>query len=204
VTSAAHMLWAQSVHPGDCVVDATCGMGRDALVLAQLVGSNGTVHVFDIQKEAVLETGKLLQMRVPKQVGPSALYIACARVGCEKQQANHAWRVLQEQPNVKVHHTSHAYMATFVPEASATLVAFNLGYLPGADRSIMTSSESTLVALQASMQVGAAPLACRCSSTCMWVQLPRQALQSFNTRAGPRSCTGASGALHLESPRERD
>lgn len=56
-----------------------------------------------------------------------------------------------------MHHTSHAYMATFVPEASVSLVAFNLGYLPGTDRSIVTAHDSTLVALQASMQVWQSP-----------------------------------------------
>lgn len=68
LTTAAHLLWAQSVLPGDSVVDATCGMGRDALVLARLVGSQGTLHAFDIQKEAVLETEKLLRTELKAEV----------------------------------------------------------------------------------------------------------------------------------------
>jgi SAM-dependent methyltransferase len=48
------------VAPGDRVVDATCGRGRDALFLAQLVGSSGKVWAFDVQEEALAEARNLL------------------------------------------------------------------------------------------------------------------------------------------------
>lgn len=46
----------RSVRPGDRVVDATCGRGRDTLFLAGLVGAAGAVWAFDIQSEALAET----------------------------------------------------------------------------------------------------------------------------------------------------
>lgn len=47
--------------PGDIVVDATAGRGRDTLFLAQSVGAQGKVFAFDIQEEALKATKDLLQ-----------------------------------------------------------------------------------------------------------------------------------------------
>ncbi len=47
----------RSVRPGDRVIDATCGRGRDTLFLAELVGQGGAVWAFDIQQAALAETG---------------------------------------------------------------------------------------------------------------------------------------------------
>ena len=44
------------IKPGDTVVDATCGTGRDTVVLARAVGNEGRVYAFDIQKNAHLLT----------------------------------------------------------------------------------------------------------------------------------------------------
>ena len=52
-----------------------------------------------------------------------------------------------------MHLESHANMAQRVDANSASLVVFNLGYLPGADHAVCTSQESTLPALAAAMQV---------------------------------------------------
>jgi len=49
------------VKPGDIVLDLTAGRGRDTLFLARLVGSEGKVHAFDIQEEAIEETRLLLR-----------------------------------------------------------------------------------------------------------------------------------------------
>ncbi len=49
------------LNPGDRAVDATAGRGRDTLLLSELVGEVGTVWSFDIQEEAVAETGRLLE-----------------------------------------------------------------------------------------------------------------------------------------------
>jgi len=42
--------------PGDTVIDATAGNGHDTLFLAQLVGENGHVYAFDVQKAAIEAT----------------------------------------------------------------------------------------------------------------------------------------------------
>ena len=75
----------QTVAAGDCVVDATCGRGRDSVQLANLVGSTGTLHAFDIQQSAVQQTRELLQLeqvRPPcstvRVCQPSSHYCTCA------------------------------------------------------------------------------------------------------------------------------
>ena len=48
------------VHEGDICIDATAGRGNDTLYLAQLVGESGHVTAFDIQRDAVESTKRLL------------------------------------------------------------------------------------------------------------------------------------------------
>lgn len=49
------------VSEGDTVVDATVGNGNDTIFLARLVGEKGKVYGFDIQQEAINNTGELLK-----------------------------------------------------------------------------------------------------------------------------------------------
>ncbi|MFD2208188.1 class I SAM-dependent methyltransferase [Virgibacillus halophilus] len=61
VLQFSHALLAESVKQGESVIDATCGNGHDTLFLSNLVGENGTVYAFDIQKQAIESTEQLLQ-----------------------------------------------------------------------------------------------------------------------------------------------
>jgi SAM-dependent methyltransferase len=56
----AHFFLRERVRPGDRVADATCGGGRDTLLLAQLVGPAGRVWAFDLQAAAIAATRELL------------------------------------------------------------------------------------------------------------------------------------------------
>ncbi len=56
----ARMFVEPVVSPGDFVVDATCGNGKDTVFLARLVGDQGRVLAVDIQPEAVERTRSLL------------------------------------------------------------------------------------------------------------------------------------------------
>lgn len=49
------------VKPGDAVVDATVGNGKDTLFLASLVGDKGLVYGFDIQQKALDSASNLLR-----------------------------------------------------------------------------------------------------------------------------------------------
>lgn len=49
------------VKPGDLCVDATAGTGQDTVFLARLVGERGQVLAYDIQEEALRQTGDRLK-----------------------------------------------------------------------------------------------------------------------------------------------
>ena len=56
----SHLILHHFLRPGDCAVDATCGNGYDTLLLAELVGSKGSVWAFDIQEAAIQATAERL------------------------------------------------------------------------------------------------------------------------------------------------
>ncbi|WP_102690990.1 class I SAM-dependent methyltransferase [Rummeliibacillus pycnus] len=62
VLQYAQFLLQDTVEAGDIVVDATAGNGYDTTFLAQLVGENGHVFAFDVQKQAVESTQNRLQV----------------------------------------------------------------------------------------------------------------------------------------------
>lgn len=99
--SLAHSLWRATLQAGDIAVDATAGVGKDASVLASLVGASGKVHALDVDA-AALE--------------------AC--VQCVRDEAGDAAACLQTSAQ------SHAAPPPGLAPRSATVVAFNLGYLP--------------------------------------------------------------------------
>ncbi len=57
----SHLFLRRTVVPGDGVIDATCGTGRDTLFLARLVGSKGRVWAFDVQDGAMDAATDLLR-----------------------------------------------------------------------------------------------------------------------------------------------
>lgn len=120
----SHLLLQSFVRDGHYAVDATCGNGHDTLLLARLVGPQGHVWGFDIQRQAVEETGRRLA-----EAG-LAHRATLLPVGHEE---------LQEQVAVPLQ-----------------VVLFNLGYLPGGDRSIITRPDTTGSALEQSLGLLAA------------------------------------------------
>lgn len=121
-------LISEVLNPGDTAVDATVGNGHDTLFLSQAVGPQGLVHGFDVQRTALDSAQKLL--------------------------AEHA------ADNVQLHHTGHEEMFSIISEEDRQklkAVMFNLGWLPGGDKSITTAPQTTMAALEAltkSMPVG--------------------------------------------------
>lgn len=117
----SHLLLKEALKKGDKALDATAGNGHDTKFLAELVGSAGEVFSFDIQKEAVDNTKKLLQS-----------------AGLEE--------------NVELIKDSHAELDKYLKEEISAAV-FNLGYLPGGNKEIITKAKSTLKALKKSIEL---------------------------------------------------
>lgn len=123
-TEVAHLVWKHVVQKGDAVIDATCGNGYDTLAMVKMVAdesARGCVYAMDIQNDALENTSSLLE----ESLNPN------------------------EKVLVKLLPMCHSKMDKVVPEASVRLVAFNLGYLPGGDKTIITKPETTLIALEA-------------------------------------------------------
>ncbi len=106
---------------GDLAVDATMGNGHDTVRLARLVGPEGRVVAFDIQAQALEQTGHRL---AAEGLSDRVTLVRC----------------------------SHARMAEYLPGAPR-LIAFNLGFLPGGDKTITTQPEETVTAIRAAMSL---------------------------------------------------
>jgi len=116
----AKNLLKKAVKPGDFVVDATVGNGHDTVFLAELVGENGKVYGFDIQEEAIAATrDRLTQHGLLEQV--------------------------------TIFHAGHEQLSANIPtdvHGKLTGAIFNLGYLPGSDKTIITRPETTIAAIE--------------------------------------------------------
>ena len=124
LTEIAQQRVADVLLPGDCAIDATAGNGHDTDFLSRTVGADGRVFAFDIQPEAVAAT-----------------------------KARLAESDLQ---NVDLFQNSHADLESLVPHDAVGRVAavmFNLGYLPGGDHAVVTTTQSTLAAIDAALRV---------------------------------------------------
>lgn len=119
----AHQEVSKHLKPGDFAIDATVGNGADTTFLADKVGPTGKVYGFDIQSIAIdITTFALKTRKLLKQVS-----------------------FFQE---------SHARMLDRIPQSEQghiRAILFNLGYLPHGDKSIITSKDSTLLALGQSL-----------------------------------------------------
>ncbi len=122
--------WAQTVlqsrlHPGDIVVDATAGNGHDSLFLAQAVLPGGQLFIFDVQAEALRQARvRLSENEVPLD-------------------------------SVTFLHAGHETLDSALPETlrgKVRAIMFNLGYLPGGDKQLITQPATTMIALQAALE----------------------------------------------------
>jgi tRNA1(Val) A37 N6-methylase TrmN6 len=115
----AHEFIKENLSAGDIAIDATVGNGYDTLFLAEQISPAGLVYGFDIQQAAIESTRiKFRQAKFPECL--TLIHASHAEMG-EKITARHHGKI-------------NACM-------------FNLGYLPGGDKSIITRTEPTLTAL---------------------------------------------------------
>lgn len=150
---AMHLL-SQYVRPGDCVIDATAGNGNDTLTLARLTDAAhgaGRVYSFDIQQAAIDNTRFLLEKNG----------LACESLPAaygDKQEHKGEHQALFAKSGVVLIRDSHDRIKDYVCEPVAGAV-FNLGFLPGQDKTVVTQAECTLSAVSqtlALMKKGAA------------------------------------------------
>ena len=121
----AHNLWKDLLKPCDLVIDATCGNGKDSLVLAQLLlPQNGRLFCIDIQEKAIENTKTLLKKEL-----------------------------LAFYPFVEFYRQSHEIFPPIPSGQTVKLIVFNLGYLPMGDKSITTQVDSTLQSISNALDI---------------------------------------------------
>ena len=124
LTEQAQTLVRDIVKPGETAIDATAGNGHDTCFLAETVGHAGRVFAFDVQSAALQRTTARL-----------------ADIG---------------YANVTLLERSHEDMSDAIPstgQGSVAAVMFNLGYLPGGDHAVTTSTESSLTAINTALSL---------------------------------------------------
>ena len=117
----AKRLFDVSVRENGVYADFTMGNGNDTLHMKKACPS-GKIYSFDIQKNALDITQKLLESE----------------------------NCLDE--NVRLICDSHANLKKYIDEPLDGAV-FNLGYLPGGDKSVTTKTESTLKCLTDALEI---------------------------------------------------
>jgi hypothetical protein len=125
LTRVAQQALSGVVQAGDLAIDATVGNGHDLVFLAKQVGIRGHVLGFDIQT--------------------AALQQARARI---------AGAGLGERVSLRL--CGHENMVAALPvewPGQVAAVMFNLGYLPGFDKSLVTRAETTVIALSQALSV---------------------------------------------------
>lgn len=123
----AHKHWKSLVKPGDLVIDATCGNGHDTLVLAQLAltSDSGKLYACDVQKEAIVSSEQMLLGKLGRVIMDKVQFI----------------------------HGCHSCFPEEIKPNSVKLIAYNLGYLPGGDKTKTTQTETTLQSIKKAQEV---------------------------------------------------
>lgn len=119
LTELAQQFVGQALKPGAMAIDATVGNGHDTLYLAQQVGKTGQVFGFDVQQSALDHTRQRL-------------------------------REHQLETVAHLFHVGHEQLLNTLPTAVPGRIdaaMFNLGYLPGSNKRVVTQPRSTLAAL---------------------------------------------------------
>lgn len=126
LTKIAHQYLQSVLRSGDLAIDATAGNGHDSAACAACIHPGGQLHYIDCQASAIAATEQRLA-HIPSLQCRLAPYLG-----------DHA----------EVLASLHAHYA-----GQAKAIIFNLGYLPGSDKSIQTQPHSTLHALNAAQQL---------------------------------------------------
>ena len=113
--------WKELIKPGDIVIDATCGNGKDTLKLALLAlqEAQGLLYACDIQKEAIAQTQHYLTGHLSAQQLLRIQFI----LGC------------------------HSQFPKEIQTETVKLIVYNLGYLPKGNKAFTTKMNTTLQSL---------------------------------------------------------
>lgn len=112
----SHFLLKQHLKPGGIAVDGTVGNGNDLLYLTRLTGEKGRVFGFEIQAAGIIQALNRLHTH---KVNPMPTLLFCGHE-----------QLAEQLP------------ASLMGKIDAFI--FNLGYLPGSDKTIITRPATSL------------------------------------------------------------
>jgi len=123
----AHQHLESIIKPGDTVIDATCGNGHDTLVLAKLAltSDSGKIFAIDRQADAIESTKQLLTKQLSRAV----------------------------INRIEFSQRCHSTFPEHLTPRSVNVFQYNLGYLPGGNKAITTTVETTLQSIRNAMQL---------------------------------------------------
>lgn len=128
LTQLAHSIARRAYRVGDRVFDATAGNGHDTRFLAALAGPSA-VTAIDIQPQAISAT----RSRLGAVADAVTLLVGDHAAELERQAAASGSDPTNQPPY--------------------GVVMFNLGYLPGSDRSVITRADTTSRAIRAGLRL---------------------------------------------------
>lgn len=125
LTQQVHHALGPRIHADSVAIDATAGNGHDTLFLASNIDNTGHVYAFDIQAQAIENSRERL----------SAAGLS---------------------DRITLIQAGHEHMAERIAKrhlGTVEIIMFNLGYLPSADKTVITCSTTTILALQAATEI---------------------------------------------------
>lgn len=125
--SLAHSYWLDYLKIGDTAIDATCGNGHDTLFIAKnVLGINqGQLYSLDIQAQALKEAREKLS----KNLSPELI------------------------ERIEFIQSCHSCFPIAIKPKTVKLIVYNLGYLPGGNKNVTTSFETTLTSIENAMDL---------------------------------------------------
>jgi hypothetical protein len=132
----AHMFLRQVLRPGDTVIDATAGKGHDSSFLARIIltPDSGSLVSMDVQEQALAKTRETLVLSMAPLYSVKQI---------ESMMRDRVRLVLQ----------NHRSFPTDIPDESVAAIVYNLGYLPGSDKSITTCPADTIASIEAATRL---------------------------------------------------
>jgi len=138
------------VRPSDTIIDATAGNGHDTLTLARLLAEagGGSLWACDIQLDAIRRAQARMRDALASDIDLSVV--------TPSHESTDEWTLITPsgvQVSVRWRHGCHQALLRELKPACVRLVVFNLGYLPGGDKSVVTTAEGTVAALREAQRV---------------------------------------------------
>ncbi|CAM9131965.1 unnamed protein product, partial [Ectocarpus fasciculatus] len=129
--SLAHTFLDQILRPGDTVIDATAGNGHDSSFIAERIldVNQGSLLCMDVQDTALCKTRATLLKTLTRDHGSA-----------------NADTIIKDRIQLLLQ--NHSEFPNYLEKESVAAIVYNLGYLPGSDKTITTNPSDTIQSIE--------------------------------------------------------